>query len=136
VRAEAVTLLIVCSLAAGGCSTAPSAGCAAGEQSSITETLYFGRAKPGGVVSDADWSSFLRDVVTPRFPAGLTTWQASGQWRADDGSLTYEDSFVVALVHPPGATADAAVRTIVAEYKQRFQQQAVLRVRNPGCTSL
>jgi hypothetical protein len=98
--------------------------------------LYFGRARPDGIVSNEDWAGFLRDVVTPRFPAGLTTWPASGQWRSEDGSLTHEDSFVVTLVHPPGGTADADVRAIVAEYKQRFQQEAVLRVRNPGCTSL
>jgi hypothetical protein len=91
---------------------------------------------PSGTVSDEDWSSFLRDVVTPRFPAGLTSWQASGQWRSDDGSLTHESSFVVTLVHPPGNSADADVRAIVAEYKQRFHQEAVLRVRSPGCTSL
>jgi hypothetical protein len=134
-RIETVAVFAACSLLCGGCSTAPAIGCDAGEQSSITETLYFGRAKPGGFVSDEDWSSFLRDVVTPRFPAGLTTWQASGQWRSEDGSLTHEDSFVVTLVHPPGGTADADVRAIVAVYKQRFQQEAVLRVRSPGCTS-
>jgi hypothetical protein len=87
-------------------------------------------------VSDEDWSGFLRDVVTPRFPAGLTTWQATGQWRSDSGSLTLEDSFVVSLVHPSDGLADADVRAIVAEYKRRFEQEAVLRVRSPGCSSL
>ena len=135
-RTELVAAAAACSVLLGGCSIAPTAGCAPGEQSSITETLYFGRAMPGGVVSDEDWSSFLRDVVTPRFPAGLTAWPASGQWRSEDGSLTHESSFVVTLVHLPGSSADADVRAIVAEYKQRFRQEAVLRVRSPGCTSL
>jgi hypothetical protein len=123
-------------LLSGGCSIAPAISCAEGERSSVTETLYFGRATPAGVVSDEDWSSFLRDVVTPRFPAGLTSWQAVGQWQSADGSLTREDSFVVNLVHPPGGTADADIATIVSEYKRRFQQEAVLRVRGNGCASL
>jgi hypothetical protein len=135
-RSEIFALLGACALPVGGCSTTTAAGCAPGEQSSITETLYFGRARPGGTVSDEDWSGFLRDVVTPRFPAGLTTWQATGQWRSDSGSLTLEDSFVVSLVHPSDGLADADVRAIVAEYKRRFEQEAVLRVRSPGCSSL
>jgi hypothetical protein len=135
-RAELVAAVAGCCVLLGGCSTAPMASCAAGEQSSITGTLYFGRAMPGGIVSEEDWSTFLRDVVTPRFPAGLTTWQASGQWRSGDGSQTHESSFVVTLVHPPGSDAEADMRAIVAEYKQRFRQEAVLRVRSPGCTSL
>jgi hypothetical protein len=98
--------------------------------------LYFGRTTPTGVVSDEDWSAFLRDVVTPRFPAGLTSWQAMGQWRSADGSLTREDSFVVNLVHPPAGTADADIAAIVSAYKERFQQEAVLRVRGNGCASL
>ena len=128
--------VVAWTLLSGGCSTAPAIRCAPGERPSVTETLYFGRATPTGVVSDEDWSAFLRDVVTPRFPAGLTSWQAMGQWRSADGSLTREDSFVVNLVHPPAGTADADIAAIVSAYKERFQQEAVLRVRGSGCASL
>jgi hypothetical protein len=123
-------------LLSGGCAIAPASSCAQGERSSVTETLYFGRATPTGVVSDEAWSAFLREVVTPRFPAGLTSWPAAGQWQAADGSLIREDSIVVNLVHPPGGTADADIATIVSEYKRRFQQEAVLRVRGNVCASL
>jgi hypothetical protein len=97
----------------------------------ISDRLYFGRSIPGGgSVSDADWAGFLREVVTPRFPAGLTVWRAEGQWRDDDGAIVREESFVLELIHPASIRADSAVQAIIAEYKQRFRQEAVLRVRD------
>src|SRR5262245_12708644 len=80
------------------CSTVSAPACAPGEQASIAEVLYFGTNKPGGVVSPEEWSTFLRDVVTPKFPAGLSVWQASGQWQGGDGTITKENSFVLSLV--------------------------------------
>ena len=43
-------------------------------------TLYFGLNRKAGNISESQWKSFLRDEVTPRFPQGLTVWQAGGQW--------------------------------------------------------
>ncbi|HEX5574346.1 MAG TPA: DUF3574 domain-containing protein, partial [Gemmatimonadales bacterium] len=61
-------------------STAPS--CAVGDTVLVRETLYFGRNRPGGgTVSDAEWKAFLVEVVTPRFPLGLTVQKATGQWK-------------------------------------------------------
>ena len=121
-------------LALSGCATAPAIRCAASERSSINELIYFGTATPDGVVTDPQWSEFLRDVVTPRFPMGLTTWRASGQWRSADGSLTREDSHVLNLVHRDDAGSEKAVQEIVDAYKTRFRQEAVLRVKTPSCT--
>lgn len=130
-------LLMVCCLAAllAGCSTVRTPSCAAGEQRSVSELLYFGTAKPMGVVSSEEWSAFLGGVVTPRFPQGLSAWQASGQWQSADGSLTRENSFVLNLVHPQGEQDDNAIQAIVAEYKSRFRQEAVLRVKSYACVS-
>jgi hypothetical protein len=118
-----------------GCSTVHAPDCASGEQRSVSELLYFGTAKPVGVVSADDWSSFLASTVTPRFPQGLSAWQAAGQWQSADGSLTRENSFVLNLVHPEGEPAETAILAIVAEYKSRFQQEAVLRVKSHACIS-
>ena len=130
-------LLPLCGLAAllVGCTTVPGPSCTAGEQRSVSELLYFGTAKPKGTVSAEEWSAFLGNVVTPRFPQGLSAWQAAGQWQSADGSLTRESSFVLNLVHPEGDAADKAIQAIVAEYKARFQQEAVLRVKSYACIS-
>lgn len=120
-----------------GCASLDNPVCASGEHSTISELLYFGMAKPtGGTVTEEEWAEFLRTVVTPRFPSGLTSWPASGQWRGDDGQVMREDSHVLNLLHPADASAEREIRAIVAEYKTRFAQEAVLRVRSTVCTSL
>jgi hypothetical protein len=44
--------------------------------------LLFGRNIEGRAnVSDAQWTDFLGREVTPRFPDGLTVFEAAGQWR-------------------------------------------------------
>ena len=109
--------------------------CRADEQRLVSETLYFGTAKPGGTVEPAEWSRFLQDSVTPRFPEGLTVWQASGQWRGADGTIVEEGSRVLTLVHADDAANSRNVEEIAAEYKRRFKQEAVLRTREPVCVS-
>ncbi|MEX2248301.1 MAG: DUF3574 domain-containing protein, partial [Parvibaculum sp.] len=48
----------------------------------VQTTLYFGLDRgDGGTVSERDWRRFLAEVVTPRFPGGLTVIDAYGQWR-------------------------------------------------------
>lgn len=105
-----------------------------GREAVLVERLYFGRHVGDTlVVTDSAWTAFVAEVVTPRFPAGLTVWSAQGQWRGADGRIQREPSFVLELVHPAqAASPDSAIATIVAEYKRRFRQEAVLRVVSSG----
>jgi hypothetical protein len=132
------TLTVAClALVIAGCSTLNKAGCRHGEQSAISEMIYFGTGIPGGgTVSSEEWAVFLRTAVTPRFPSGLTVWSASGQWQSADGSITSESSFVLNLLHPATPDAEADVQAVATEYKTRFKQEAVLRVRAQACISL
>ena len=100
------------------------------------ESLYFGTAKPdGGVVSAEEWQAFLEQVITPRFPDGLTAWSAAGQWRDGEGELQRESSYVLSVVHPDSPEQERAVAEVITLYKEQFQQEAVLRVRSPTCVS-
>jgi hypothetical protein len=93
------------------------------------ERLYFGRnIADTAVVTDSAWSTFVRDVLTPKFPNGATVWDASGQWRAPNGVLVREPSYVVELLHPATAESEARVQGVIEAYKSRFAQQAVLRM--------
>ena len=93
------------------------------------DRLYFGRAiGDTGLVSDSAWTMFVREVVTPRFPAGITTWRAEGQWRSEAGPIVREPSVVLEVVHPSGSVDERALDEIVREYKRRFRQEAVLRL--------
>jgi hypothetical protein len=111
------------------------AHCATGQQAAVSDLLYFGASKPGGVVSPQEWSGFLREVVTPAFPDGFTAWPAYGQWKSGKGGIEREDSYVVNIVHPEGDAAEAGIHALIAEYKTRFHQESVLRVSSQSCTS-
>lgn len=120
--------------ALSACASLPA--CPSGQVPAVQEWLYFGTQTPSARVTADDWSRFLADTVTPRFPEGLTAWQASGQWRSGTGTIVHEPAYVLSLVHPPGAAAESSVQELVASYKARFAQEAVLRVRAQACTSL
>jgi hypothetical protein len=112
----------------------PVLACEAGDTALVRDVVYFGRNRPdGGTVSDAEWRGFLDSVVTPRFPAGLTVVSATGQWRGASGAVERERAEVLTLLHDGGPAARAGVAEVVAEYKRRFRQEAVLRERVPSC---
>ena len=131
-RAAIVPLLA----ALAGCGSIGAANCPVGQDAAVQDLLYFGTESPSGHVGPDDWAGFLAESVSPRFPEGLTAWQASGQWRSAAGELVREPSYVLSLVRPPGAAADSAIRELVAEYKARFRQEAVLRVTSRVCMDL
>jgi len=133
-------ILALLFLGATGCASSslsirPSLGtCEAGDQSMVRDTLYFGRNRPhGGTVREAEWRQFLNEVITPRFPDGLTVVKATGQWRNASGQIEREASQVVTLIHAGDPTAQHKVSEITAEYRQRFDQEAVLRERTATC---
>lgn len=108
------------------------ASCAhAGRETNIDDRLYFGRTIPtGGTVSDADWSKFLEEVVTPALPEGFTVWRTQGQWRGRTGTIDHEDGFVLEVTHADDARYDAAIRAVIDAYKRRFAQESVLHIRD------
>lgn len=121
--------------AVASCATTPGLGCDPDEQRLVTTTLYFGTGRTVGVVTNEEWLAFLRDVVTPRFPQGLTVTDASGQWRSANGEIVREASHALTLVHPDDAASDRAIDEIVARYKSGFEQEAVMRTHSPSCVS-
>src|SRR5262245_22982498 len=119
------------------CASPSGPACRSGEQAMVSDQLYFGSDIPGGGgrVSAEQWRAFLNEVVTPRFPEGLSVWPAAGHWRGADGVIVREDSNVLSLVHADDEAAEKSVQAIAAEYKTRFRQEAVLRVRTRSCAS-
>jgi hypothetical protein len=100
--------------------------CSPAGRAFVRTSLYFGLSRPAGKVADGEWNEFLRDEVTPRFPDGLTVWEADGQWRRPDASIGRERAKVLLLVHDGKAKANRALAEVVAAYKNRFQQESVL----------
>jgi uncharacterized protein DUF3574 len=89
-------------------------------------TLYFGLNRKGGNISGSQWKAFVRDEVTPRFPQGLTVWEAGGQWRRADGTIVQERSKVLLLVHDDKPDVRRAITSIIEQYKRTFAQESVL----------
>jgi Protein of unknown function (DUF3574) len=98
--------------------------------------LLFGTARPQGPpITDKEWASFLDAEVSPRFPAGFTVLRGPGQWRGSDGLLTKEQSNILVIWHKPAQGTEAAIETIRSAYKQRFDQENVMRVDSVSCVS-
>lgn len=123
------------SVSLAACSTMGAQPCLPGQQAAVQELVYFGAETPSGQVTPEEWTRFLAEIVTPRFPKGFTTWQASGQWLSEAGGIVREPSYVLSVVHQQGK-GDAAMRDVVATYKTRYQQEAVLQVRSDACMGL
>ena len=99
--------------------------CGAASAAQLRTTLYFGLGRPKGTVSELEWQLFLRDEVTPRFPQGLTVWEAEGQWLSQ-GSVAHERTKVLLLVHPDTTVATDVVKALIARYRKAFDQETVL----------
>ncbi len=118
-----------------GCALSPGVSCLANETPAILDSLYFGTQQPNGIVTEQEWRQFVSEIITPRFVNGHTSWQANGQWRSASGEIQNEQSYVLQIVHPDSAEQDANLQEIIRHYKERFDQESVLRVRVPTCSS-
>jgi hypothetical protein len=94
--------------------------------------LFFGLAGPGGSVAETEWDTFLRDVVVPRFPGGLTVIHAKGHWQIPGEPPQREASRVLEIVYDEKSHHDRRVEEIAATYKATFQQESVMVVRMPA----
>ena len=95
--------------------------------------MFFGTAKPDGVVTDEEFFAFLDQEITPRFPDGLTLLKGDGQFRGESGVIVKEDSFVLILLYPLEDFRDSnrKINAIRRLYRTQFQQESVLRVDDP-----
>jgi hypothetical protein len=126
----AASLLLV-SLA--GCSVTQSDPSPFDAPVQIETRLYFGLSRPGGgTVEPAQWERFVAEVVTPRFPDGLTVFDARGQYLSDQtDAVISEATKVLVVIHGGGAEAHERLDLIIREYKRRFEQESVLRTETP-----
>jgi len=114
----------------------PALQCTGNQKPWIVAELLFGR----GNVSDFNWDRFLTAEVTPRFPDGLTVYDARGQWKnPQTGAISRERSKVVMIAMPPDqgneAKNETKLQEIIAAYKTRFRQQSVGLIMRPSCVS-
>ncbi|MCX5383829.1 DUF3574 domain-containing protein [Streptomyces sp. NBC_00083] len=68
----------------------------------VSTHLYFGTGRHNGQppITDEEFMKFVADVITPRFPAGLTIQEGRGQWRDKTGSINRENSYELTVLYP------------------------------------
>ncbi len=116
------------------CSAMNLLGCPTGLKRAGTAELFFGRNITGVEgVTDAAWQNFLDQEVTPRFPDGLSVFDADGQWRSPNGGITRERSKALLIVLPTEDGAREKIEAIRLAYKVKFYQDSVLVIYSNSC---
>jgi hypothetical protein len=123
----AAVCLVAAGLTATGAALPVRAQEPAGEIAAVQTTLYFGlKTADGRGVSEQQWVRFLAEVVTPRFPQGLTVVTAYGQGtNPGSDAVLAEMTKVLIIVHPDDAAHTASIAEIKAKYSQDFGQTGV-----------
>src|SRR6266550_2149053 len=85
-------------------------------------------------VSETQFLNFLDREITPRFPDGLTVYDARGQYRDSERNRIVREPSKVVMIVLPGRPEDMARLNEIADaYKKRFRQQSVGIVLRQAC---
>jgi hypothetical protein len=116
------TLLLFLTCSVGPVSAAPVVKYPSGPSQMVRTELYF------GAIPRSQWDGFLKQVVTPLFPEGLTWFDVQGQWRAPDGVTRKLPSRMLIVLYADSRRNDQAIEQVRREFKNQFHHLAVLRV--------
>jgi hypothetical protein len=120
-----------------GTANAQSIECSGAHKSQHVAELIFGRSIVGRVgVSEEQWTLFVDNEITPRFPDGLTVFEAAGQWWDKTNRKIIREPSKIVLIVLPGNPEDLARLNEIAEaYKRSFGQQSVGVIMRPACVA-
>jgi hypothetical protein len=126
------TVWLACGCVVAGGASAQVPSCTPQQKPMLDVEFLLGRGK----ASDARWRRFLAREVTPRFPDGLTVYEATGQWRDPARNVVVrEKSRVLRIIMSADAPEHDRVVAIAEAYKKQFAQKSVGIVTRPACVS-
>jgi hypothetical protein len=133
-RAAAILLL---ALALASSANAQLLDCRSGQRPTEVVRLFFGRNIGNRLgVSESAWSRFVDREIVPRFPDGLTIFEATGRWQDRAANRVAREPSKIVEIALPGTPEDMArLNEIVEAYKSRFKQQSVGMIVRPACVS-
>ena len=109
--------------------------CRGGQRPTEVAQLLFGRNIGNRIgVSESAWTRFLDREIVPRFPDGLTVFDATGRYRLAN-RVAREPSKIVEIALPGTPEDMARLNEIVEAYKTRFKQKMVGLIVRPACVS-
>jgi hypothetical protein len=88
-------------------------------------TFYFGLTRlvfPS--VTEAEWSEFVAEIVTPAFPDGFTVFEGAGQFFNPRRRAVIKIATKVLVITASKSDA-AAIDRVRGEYERRFNQHSV-----------
>ena len=131
----AATLLLASALAGGA--SAQLVECRGGQRPTEVAQLLFGRNIGNRfAVSESAWSRFVDREIIPRFPDGLTIFDATGRWQDRAANRIAREPSKIVEIALPGTSEDIVrLNEIVEAYKSRFKQQSVGLIVRPACVS-
>lgn len=98
----------------------------------LRSELYFAVGQvddPDEGLHEMRWQAFLDREVTPRFPDGLTVFDAYGQWRKRGSETPVRlRSKVLVILYEDNASNRAAIDAIRVAFKAQTHDQSVLLV--------
>lgn len=116
-----------CATSSGtGTKPAPAADRPLSPERWVRTELYFGAIEIGL------WDDFLAKEVTPRFPSGLTVFEARGQWRNKSGEIHRIPTRVLVILHPGSPETNRALEEIRTRFREQFRHESVLRADSPA----
>jgi hypothetical protein len=120
-----------------GSASAQLVECRGGQKPTQIAEMMFGRKIGDRIgVSEVEWGRFVDREITPRFPAGLTVYNAAGQWQdTATKKVVHEPSKIVHIVLPGDADEIERLNAIAEAYKNRFKQQSVAVIVRAACVS-
>jgi Protein of unknown function (DUF3574) len=121
----------------GNSASAQPAACSAPLKPQQVAELLLGRKIGDRLgVSETQFLNFLDREITPRFPDGLTVYDARGQYRDSERSRIVREPSKVVMIVLPGKPEDMTHLNEIADaYKKRFRQQSVGIVLRQACVS-
>jgi Protein of unknown function (DUF3574) len=106
-----------------------------GQKPILLVKMYFSQDIRGGRhVSRRAWRSFLSGTVTPRFPAGLTVYDAHGQWQdIATHRVDHETTKVVEIAAEDTGAVRQGIADIAQAYRKTYDQDSVGIVTSQVC---
>lgn len=130
--------LLLCGLALATAAPAQSISCPlAAQKPMLLFQLFFGRSVPDrGPVTAREWSTFLRQNVTPRFPDGFTVYDAYGQWlNPASHAIARESTKVIVIATVDTPDVRTKITAVSESYRRLFHQQSVGIVSSAACAA-
>ena len=92
----------------------------------IKTELYFGLSYAGESISDTEWNTFKEEAIDKTL-SGYTLIKGDGYWKTNNTEFN-EKSMILIYLHEDTSVEERKLNTIISTYKEKFNQESVLRV--------